>query len=99
MPEEKRFRELLEAAPDAIMQVDEEGRIVLLNRVTEDMFGYPREELLGQPVEVLIPPNLLRRTTDIARTTASSPTTRTMGSGLALRASAKTARAFRWRSA
>ena len=52
---EKRFRELLEAAPDAIMQVDAEGRIILLNRVTEDMFGYSRDELLGQPVEALIP--------------------------------------------
>src|SRR5678815_2498885 len=55
---EKRFRELLEAAPDAIMQVDAEGRIILLNRVTEDMFGYTRDELLGQPVEVLIPQEL-----------------------------------------
>ena len=52
---ERRFRELLEAAPDAIIEVDRDGRIVLLNRVTEKMFGYSREELLGKPVEFLVP--------------------------------------------
>jgi PAS domain S-box-containing protein len=47
---EARLRELLEAAPDGILEVDRDGRIVLLNRVTEKLFGYPREELLGMPV-------------------------------------------------
>ena len=42
-----RFRELLEAAPDSIIEVDGEGRIALLNSVTEKMFGYSRGELLG----------------------------------------------------
>jgi PAS domain S-box-containing protein len=81
---EKRFRELLEAAPDAIMQVDAEGRIILLNRVTEDMFGYTRDELLGQPVEVLIPQEL--RTLHAGHRThyRQHPMTRTMGSSLAL---------------
>jgi len=53
--ESARFRELLEAAPDAIIEVDKSGNIVLLNRATEVLFGYGREELLGQPVELLIP--------------------------------------------
>lgn len=52
---ERRFQELLEAAPDAIIEVDAGGHIILLNRATEITFGYSREELLGQPVEVLIP--------------------------------------------
>ncbi len=86
MPEEKRFRELLEAAPDAIMQVDEEGRIILLNRVTEVMFGYTREELLGRPVEVLIPPNLHPAHIGHRAGYRGHPTTRSMGSGLALEA-------------
>jgi len=81
---EKRFRELLEAAPDAIMQVDAEGRIVLLNRVTEDMFGYTRDELLGQPVEVLIPQELHSRHAEHRAQYRHRPLTRTMGSGLAL---------------
>jgi PAS domain S-box-containing protein len=81
---EKRFRELLEAAPDAIMQVDAEGRIILLNRVTEDMFGYTRDELLGQPVEVLIPQELHARHVEHRAHYRHHPMTRTMGSGLAL---------------
>src|SRR5262245_20364859 len=84
MPVEKRFQELLEAAPDAIMQVDQDGRIILLNRVTENMFGYSREELLGQPVEVLIPEEL--RGTHVMHRAhyRKHPMTRAMGSGLSL---------------
>jgi PAS domain S-box-containing protein len=81
---EKRFRELLEAAPDAIMQLDAGGRIVLLNRVTEDMFGYSRDELLGEPVEVLIPQELHTRHVQHRASYQQHPTTRAMGSGLAL---------------
>ena len=84
MPLEKRFRELLEAAPDAIMQVDSEGHIILLNRVAEDMFGYTRDELLGQPVEVLIPQELRARHAHHRAHYGQQPTTRTMGSGLVL---------------
>ena len=84
MPLEKRFSELLEAAPDAIMQVDADGRIILLNRVTEDMFGYTREELLGQSVEILIPLELHARHAEHRAHYRQHPMTRTMGSGLAL---------------
>jgi PAS domain S-box-containing protein len=83
---ERRFRELLEAAPDAIMQVDADGRIILLNRVAEDMFGYSRDELLGQPVEALIPHELHARHTQHRAHYRQSPTTRTMGSALSLQA-------------
>jgi len=83
---EKRFRELLEAAPDAIMQVDADGRIILLNRVAEDMFGYSRDELLGQPVEALIPRELHARHAEHRAHYRQQPMTRTMGSGLALEA-------------
>jgi PAS domain S-box-containing protein len=86
VPEEKRFRELLEAAPDAIMQVDAEGRIILLNRVTEKMFGYTREELLGQPVEVLIPSHLHPAHLGHRAAYREHPTTRAMGSGMSLEA-------------
>ena len=81
---EQRFRELLEAAPDAIMQVDAEGKIILMNRVTEDMFGYTRDELMGQPVEVLIPRELHARHVEHRAHYRQHPMTRTMGSGLAL---------------
>ena len=86
MPLERRFRELLEAAPDAIMQVDADGRIILLNRIAEDMFGYSRDELLGQPVEALIPKELHARHVEHRAHYRDQPMTRTMGSGLSLEA-------------
>lgn len=51
----QRFHEILEAAPDAIVQVDTSGRILVMNRATEAMFGYTRDELPGQSIEVLVP--------------------------------------------
>jgi PAS domain S-box-containing protein len=52
---EERLRRLLDSAPDAMVIADHDGRIVLVNTQTEKLFGYKREELLGQPVEVLVP--------------------------------------------
>lgn len=51
---EERFRVLLEALPDAMVAVDGEGKIVLVNAQTERLFGYSRMELFGQPVEMLV---------------------------------------------
>lgn len=52
---EQRFRHLLEAAPDAMVICQEQGKIVLVNTRTESMLGYSREELLGQHVRTLVP--------------------------------------------
>ncbi len=83
---EQRFRELLEAAPDAILQVDGEGRIILLNHMTEQMFGYTREELLGAPAEILVPVEMRAAHAGHRFRYADHPTTRAMGSGLVLEA-------------
>ncbi len=52
---EGKFRGLLESAPDAMVILDEQHRIALINAQTEDLFGYRRAELLGKPVEMLMP--------------------------------------------
>ena len=81
---EQKFRGLLEAAPDAIVIVDLEGRIVLVNAQTERLFGYPRSELLGERVEMLVPKRL-RAQHQVHRTSYSrTPKARGMGANLEL---------------
>ncbi|MDX2351793.1 CHASE domain-containing protein [Stutzerimonas xanthomarina] len=56
--DEERFRNVVEASPNAFLLFDQEGQIVMVNRQTELLFGYSRQELLGQPVEMLIPESM-----------------------------------------
>ncbi len=79
-----RFRDLLEAAPDGIFEVDRDGTIVLLNAAAEKMFGYQREELLGQLIEILVPETLQRQHLEHRERYSEHPTTRPMGIGLEL---------------
>src|SRR3954469_6184927 len=55
IPTDEVLRGLLEAAPDSLIVVDVEGRIVYANQQTETLFGWDREELLGHPVDELVP--------------------------------------------
>ena len=86
---EARFRGFMEAAPDAMMLVDGEGRIALANPEAERMLGYRGEELLGQPVEMLVPQRFRAGHPDHRAGYFSSPGTRPMGSGLELSARRK----------
>ena len=81
-----RYREVVEAAPDAILKVDANGRIVLVNRATESLFGYTREELTGQPVEILLPHVYRGSHEGHRKAYLKDPVTRPMGHGLTLRA-------------
>jgi PAS domain S-box-containing protein len=81
---ESLFRALLESAPDAMVIVDASGAIVLVNSQTERVFGYPREELLGQPVEVLVPPRFRSQHPAHRTNYFAEPRVRGMGTGLDL---------------
>lgn len=76
---EAKFRGLLESAPDAIVIVDGEGRIDLVNRQAEEMFGFARDELKGQAVEVLVPEQAREAHVRHRENYMRDPTTRPMG--------------------
>jgi PAS domain S-box-containing protein len=78
---EKLFRQVVESAPNAIVMVDAQGRIVLVNVRTEKYFGYRRDELLGKPVEMLIPERLRDRHPDYVRGFKGEHLARPMGLG------------------
>ncbi|HVW24440.1 MAG TPA: PAS domain S-box protein [Polyangiaceae bacterium] len=81
---ERRFAQLLDTAPDAIVVVGENGRIELVNARAEVLFGYVRSELVGQELDVLVPERLrTRHSLHVARFLAN-PMMRPMGSGLEL---------------
>jgi PAS domain S-box-containing protein len=78
------FRRLLETSPDAVIVADEGGRILFANQQTERLFEYSADELLGQPVDMLVPQRLRREHASHRERYAGAPRLRPMGSGLAL---------------
>ncbi len=81
---ETLFRGLFESAPDGILIVDDQGRIMLANTQTEALFGYGREELVGQTVELLIPERYRSEHLGLRDGYIRTPSTRPMGTGLEL---------------
>lgn len=79
------FRRLLESAPDAMVIVDGKGRIVLVNAQMEKLFGYDREELVGSPIEILIPERLSETHRQHRSGYLAHPARRPMGADLELR--------------
>lgn len=91
---EGRVRALLESAAQGIVAVERGGRIGLVNGTAEKMFGYGREELLGQPVEMLLPDNFRSAHRRHRREFFAHPRTRPMGQGLDLFARRKDGTTF-----
>jgi PAS domain S-box-containing protein len=81
---EERLRRLLEAAPDAMVVVNGQGEVVLVNAQTEKVFGYRREEILGQKIEMLVPERFQGRHPGHRNRFFTEPQARPMGAGIEL---------------
>ena len=81
---ETNFRELLKSAPDPILQIDQNGKILLLNDQTLNLFGYKQKELIGQPIEKLIPSRFRNVHKNHRSKYLKKPSTRSMGMGMEL---------------
>ena len=78
---ERRFRRAVESAPSAMLMVDPKGGIEMANLLAEQLFGYSREELVGQKVEMLIPERFRMRHPGLRAGFFSDPQSRAMGAG------------------
>jgi PAS domain S-box-containing protein len=87
-------REVLESVPDAIVAVDSDGCIAFANRHAEEMFGYERNEMLGERVELLLPARLRALHAQHWTHHQATPSTRPMGTGLDLAARRRDGREF-----
>lgn len=76
--EEERLHWMVESTPEGVVLVDAEGRIVLVNARAETLFGYPRTEMLGEPVEMLVPNVMQGSHADCRSADASDPGDRTL---------------------
>jgi len=81
---EAQFGAFLESAPDAMVLVDRQGRILMVNAQTERLFGFDRSELLGHPVEILVPKRFADRHPPHRQGFLADPRVRPMGAGMEL---------------
>jgi PAS domain S-box-containing protein len=87
--EDTRFQKLLEAAPDAILEIDSRGQITLVNEAAERIFGYKRAELLNMNVDALVPAAARLEHAQHRHSYGKEPRVRPMGLGMELNAQRK----------
>ena len=78
---DKLFRFVVEAAPNAMILVDHDRLITMVNKSAEELFGYAREDLIGKPIECLVPNRFQQGHSEHVREFLSAPQTRAMGAG------------------
>jgi PAS domain S-box-containing protein len=78
---DRAFRAVVEASPSAMLMVDASGTIRLVNRGIEELFGYPRDELIGRAVDVLLPDDVRARHPELVASYFATPESRPMGAG------------------
>ncbi len=78
---EQRFQLVVESSPSGVVMADSEGKILLVNKETENQFGYTRDELVGQPVDMLVPTRFRDEHPAHRNAYMANPTTRAMGMG------------------
>ena len=78
---EERFRQVVEAAPNAMVMINQDGLIEMLNAQAERVFGYERQELLGKPIEMLVPERFRKAHPGLRGSFFSNPVSRPMGVG------------------
>ena len=91
---QERYRMLVKANVNGVLVVDRQGRIVLANAALENMFGYGADQLLGQPVEILLPTAGIQEHTELRSAYMREPVARPMGMGRELRAKRKNGSLF-----
>jgi two-component system sensor histidine kinase/response regulator len=80
-PFQSLLRSIIDSSPSGLLLVDGDGKIVLVNREVERLFGYSREELLAKPVDLLLPPRFRQGHMDFRAGFMKEPRTRAMGAG------------------
>ncbi len=91
---QKRFETAVESSPAALLMIDQHGQITMLNSQCEQLFGYARDEMLGQTVDMLIPAAVRQRRVEYRNSHAEAPQKRPIGGGLEMTARNKFGREF-----